>query len=45
MQLNGKGIPDELKEAKIREELSSELYWDENSPLSLSADVVKTSKG
>ena len=36
MQLNRKGIPDELKETKNRELLSSEIYWDENSPLSIS---------
>ena len=45
MQLNRKGIPDELKETKNRELLSSEIYWDENSPLSISSYVVKTSKG
>ena len=36
MQLNRKGIPDELKQTKNRELLSSEIYWDENSPLSIS---------
>ena len=36
MQLNRKGIPDELKETKNRELLSSEIYLDENSPLSMS---------
>ena len=45
MQLNRKGIPDELKETKNRELLSSEIYWDENSPLPISSYVVKTSKG
>ena len=45
MQLNRKGIPDELKEIKNRELLSSQIYWDENSPLSISSYVVKTSKG
>ena len=45
MQLNRKGIPDELKEIKNRELLSSEIYWDENSPLPISSYVVKTSKG
>ena len=45
MQLNRKGIPDELKETKNRELLSSKIYWDENSPLSLSSYVVRTSKG
>ena len=45
MQLNRKGIPDELKETKNRELLSSEIYWDENSPLSISSHVVKASKG
>ena len=44
MQLNRKGIPDELKETKNRELLSSEIYWDENSPLSISPYVAKTSK-
>ena len=45
MQMNRKGIPDELKETKNRELPSSEIYWDENSPLSRSPYVVKTSKG
>ena len=45
MQLNRKGIPDEQKETKCRELLSSEIYWDGNSPLSISLYVVKTSKG
>ena len=45
MQLNRKDIPDELKETKNRKLLSSEIYWDENSPLSISSYVVKTSKG
>ena len=39
MQLNRKGIPNELKETKNRELLSSEIYWDE-----LSSYVVKTFK-
>ena len=45
MQLNRKGIPDELKETKNHEFLSSEIYWNENSPLSISPYVVKTSEG
>ena len=45
MLLNRKGIPDELKETKSRELLSSEIYWDGNSPLSISSYVAKTSKG
>ena len=45
MQRNRKGIPDERKETSNRELLSSEIYWDENSPLSISSYVVKTSKG
>ena len=45
MQLNRKGIPDKLKENKNRELLSSEIYWDKNSFLSISSYVVKTSKG
>ena len=45
MQLNRKGIPDELKGTKNRELLSSEIYWDENSPLSISSYIVKTSEG
>ena len=45
MQLNRKCIPDELKETKNRELLPLEIYWDENSPLSISPYVVKTSKG
>ena len=44
MQLNRKGIHDELKENKNRELLSSEIYWDENSPLPISSYFVKTSK-
>ena len=44
-QLKRKGIPDELKETKNRDLLSSEIYWDKSSPLSLSPYVVKTSKG
>ena len=40
MQLNRKGIPDELNEL-----LSSDIYWDENSPLPILSYVVKTSKG
>ena len=40
MQLNRNpweiGIPDELKETENSELLSSEIYWDENSPLSIS---------
>ena len=44
MQLIRKGILDELKETKNCELLSSEIYWDENSPLSISSYVVKTSK-
>ena len=45
VQLNTKGIPDEVKETKNRGLLSSEIHWDENSPLSISTYVVKTSKG
>ena len=45
MQLNRKGIPDEPKETKNRELLSSEIYWDQNTPLSISCNVAKTSKG
>ena len=45
MQLKRKGIPDELKETKNRELLSSEIYWDKSSPLSISPYVAKTSKG
>ena len=45
MQLNRKGVPDELKETKNCELLSSEIYWNGNSPLSISSHVVKTSKG
>ena len=36
MQLNRKGVPNELKKTKNRELLSSEIYLDENSPLSMS---------
>ena len=45
MELNRKGIPDKLKETKDRELLFSEIYWDENSSLSISSYVAKTSKG
>ena len=45
MQLNRKGIPDKLKETKNRQLLSSEIYWDENNPFSISLYVVRTSKG
>ena len=45
MELNRKGIPDELKETKNRELLSSKIYCDENSPLSTLSYVFKTSKG
>ena len=47
MQLNRKGIPDELEETKNLELLSSEIYWDENSlcQYRISSYVVKTSKG
>ena len=49
MQLNRNpweiGIPDELKETENSELLSSEIYWDENSPLSILSHVVKASKG
>ena len=45
MQLKRKVIPDELKGTKNRELLSSEIYWDEISPLSISSYVVKISKG
>ena len=44
MQPNRKGVPDELKKNRNPELLSSEIYWDENSPLSISSYVVKTSK-
>ena len=45
MQLSRKGVPDDLNENKNPELLSSEIYWDKNSPLSISSYVVKTSKG
>ena len=45
MQLNRKGIPDELKVTKNHELLFSDIYWDEKSPLSISSYVAKTSKG
>ena len=44
MQLNRKGIPDELKKTKNCELPSSENYLGENSPLSISPYVVKTFK-
>ena len=40
MKLNRKGIPDELKENKNRELLSSEIYWDGNSPLLISLILI-----
>ena len=45
MQINRKGIPNEIKDFKHREPLSTEIYWQENGPLSLSSYVVKTSTG
>ena len=45
MQLKRKGISDKLKELKNRELLSSEIYWDEDSSLSISSYAVKISKG
>ena len=37
MQPNRKGIPDEIKETKNREVLTSEISWDKNSPLPISS--------
>ena len=45
MQINRKGIPNELKDFKQREPLSSEVYWKKDGPLTLSSYVVKTSTG
>ena len=45
MQMNRKGILDELKKTKDREFLPSEIYWDKNISLSILLYVVKTSKG
>ena len=44
MQQNRKDIPDELKKTKNCELLSSEIYWDKNSPLPISSYIVKTTK-
>lgn len=42
MQANRKGVPDEMKNFKDREPLSSEIYWQKDGPLSMSSYVVKT---
>lgn len=44
MQINRKGIPAEIKAIKTREDLSTEIYWQKDGPLSLSY-VVKTASG
>ena len=45
MQSNRKGIPAEMLDYKHREDLSSEIYWQKDGPLSLSSYVVKTQSG
>ena len=42
MQINRKGIPPAIKDEKDREPLSSEIYWQQDGPLSLSPYAVKT---
>jgi hypothetical protein len=42
MQMNRKGVPIEMKNFKHREPLSSQIYWQNDGPLSLSSYVVKT---
>ena len=44
-QKNRVGIPPEIKEVKDKEELSSEIYWEENGKYNLSSYVVKNKKG
>ena len=43
MQINQMEISTEIKDAKQREPLSSEIYWQKDCPLSLSLYVVKSS--
>jgi hypothetical protein len=45
MQMNRKGVPAEMKDFKNRENLSSEVYWQKDGPLSLSSYVVETTTG
>ena len=45
MQSNWVGIPPETKEAKDREILSTEMYWEKNGSRNISSYVAKTSKG
>jgi hypothetical protein len=42
MQINRKGIPPAIKDVKDREPLSSEIYWQQDGPLSLYSYAVKT---
>ena len=44
LQMNRKGVPDEMKNFKHREHLSSEVYWQPDGPLCLSSYVVKSGK-
>jgi hypothetical protein len=45
MQINRKGVPAEMKDFKNRENLSSEVYWQKDGPLSLSSYAVETTTG
>ena len=45
MQMNRKGVPAEMKDFKNREDLSTEIYWQKDGPLSLSSYVVETTTG
>ena len=43
--MNKAGIPNELKDVKNREELSTETYWEVGGGKTLTSYVVKTSNG
>ena len=45
MQSNRVGIPASIKDAKDREDLSSEIYWEEEGVRNISSYVVKSSIG
>ena len=45
MQSNRVGIPASIKDTKDREDLSREIYWEEEGVRNISSYVVKSSKG
>jgi len=45
LQMDRKGVSDEMKNFKDRELLSSEVDWQQDGPLCLSSYVVKTTSG